>query len=77
MPSIVKKRLVRKQYKKYLLRSFEKTKLTQTSVSVFADRTEQVEKTKFELELMKIENRFLDGHGNFTSFVVSIKIKAL
>ena len=38
MPSIGKKRLLRKKYKKHLLSSFQKTKSTQTSGSVFADR---------------------------------------
>ena len=52
MPSIAKKRFLRKKYKKHLLSSFQKTKSTQTSGSVFADRIEQVKKTKFELELI-------------------------
>ena len=48
IPSIARKRLLRKKYKKHLLGSFQKTKSTQTSGSVFADRSEQVKKTKFE-----------------------------
>ena len=54
MPSIEKKRLLRKKYKKHLFSSFQKTKTTQTSGSVFAKRIEKVKKTKFELELIKI-----------------------
>ena len=77
MPSMAKKRLLRKMYKKPLLSSFQKTKSTQTSGSLFADRIEQVKKTKFELELMKILNCFQDGHGNYTSNLVSFKIKFL
>ena len=77
MPSIAKKRLLRKKYKKHLLSSFQKTKSTPTSGSVFADRIEQVKKTKFELELIKIVDCFLDGHGNYTSNLVSFKIKSL
>ena len=77
MPSIAEKRLLRKKYKKRLLSSFQKTKLTQTSGSVFAERNEQVKKTKFELELIKIVNCFLEGHGNYTSTSVSFKIKSL
>ena len=77
MPIIAKKRLLRKKYKKHLLNSFQKTKSTQTSGSVSADRIEQVKKTKFEIELMKIVNCFLDGHGNYTSNLVSFKIKSL
>ena len=48
IPSIAKKRLLRKKYKKHLLSPFRKTKSTQTRGSVFADRIEQVRKTKFE-----------------------------
>ena len=46
MPSIAKKRLLRKKYKKHLLSSIQKTKSTQTSRSVFADRIEQVKRLK-------------------------------
>ena len=41
MPSVAKKRLLRKKYKKHLFSSFQKTKTTQTSGSVFADRIEK------------------------------------
>ena len=77
MPSIAKKRLLSKKYKKQLLDSIQQTKSTQTSGSVFADRIEQFQKTIFELELIKIVDCFLDGHGNYTSNLVSFKIKSL
>ena len=77
MPSVARKRLLRKKYKEHLLTSFQKTKSTQTSGSVVADRSEQVKKTKFELELIKIVDWFLDGHGNYTSNLVSFRIKFL
>ena len=77
MPSIAKKRLLRKKYKKHLFSSFQKTKTTQTSGSVFAERIEKVKKTKFELELIKIVDCFLDGHGKFDSNLVSFNIKTL
>ena len=77
MPSIAKKRLLRKKYKKHLLSSFQKAKSTQTSGSVFADRIEQVKKTKFELQLIKNADCFLDSHGNYTINLVSFKIKSL
>ena len=77
MPSIAKKRLVRKKYKKHLLSSFQKTKSTQTGGSVFANRIERAKKTKFELEPIKFVECFLDGHGNYTSNLVSFKIKSL
>ena len=55
--------------------------MTQISGSVFAHRIEAVKKTKFELELIKTVDCFLDGHGNFSSDfssgLVSFKIKSL
>ena len=77
MPSIAKKSLLRKKYKKHMLSSFQKTKSTSSSGSVFADRIEQVKKTEFELELIKILDCFLDGPGNYTGNLVSFKIKSL
>ena len=77
MPSIAKKRLLRKKYKKHLLSSFQKTKTTHTSGSVFAERIEKVKKTIFEFELIKIVDCFLDGLGNFDSNLVSFKFKSL
>ena len=77
MPSIAKKNFLGKNFKKHLLSSFQKTKSTQTSAWEFADRIEQVKKTKFEIELMKIVECFLDVPGNYTSNLVSFKIKSL
>ena len=76
MPSIAKKRLLRKKYKKHLFSSFQKTKTTQTSGSVFAKRIEKVKKTKFEFELIKVVDCFLDGHGSYDSKLVSSEIKS-
>ena len=76
MPSIAKKRLLRKKFKLFLS-ALQKNKSTQTSGSVFAERIEKVKKTKFELELIKIVDCFLDGHGNYDSNTVSYKIKSL
>ena len=75
MPSITKKKLERIKYKKLWLSAFQKTKSTQTSVSVFADTTEKVKKTKFELELIKFVDCFLDGLGNYSSNFMSFKMK--
>ena len=77
MPSTAKKRLLRKKYKKHVLSSLQKIKSTQTSGSVFAESIEKVKKTKFEFELIKIADCFLDGHGNFDSNLVFFKIKSL
>ena len=77
MPSIAKKRLLRKKYKNKLFSSFQRTKSTQTSGSVFAQRIEKVKKTKFDLVLIKIVDCSLDGYGNYDSNLVSFKIKTL
>ena len=77
MPSIAKKRLLSKKYKTHMLSSLQKTKSTQTRGSVFADRIEQAKKAKFELQLIKAVDCFLDGHGNYSSSSVSFKIKSL
>ena len=73
MSIIAKKRLLRKKYKKHLFSSFQKTKTTQTSGSVFAERIEKVKKTKFKFQLLKIVDCFLDGHGKFDSNLISFK----
>ena len=77
MSSIMKKKLLRRKYKKQLLSSFQKTKSTQTIGSVFADRIEHTKWTKLELELIKIIDCFPGGHGYYTSNLVSVKIKSL
>ena len=77
MPSIAKKRRLRKKYKKHLFSSFQKTKSTQTGGSVFAESIEKVKKTKFDLDFIKIVDCFLDGHDNYDSDLVSFKVKSL
>ena len=77
MPSIAKKRLLRKKFKQHFMSALQKNKSTQTSGSVFAERIEKVKKTKFQLELIKIVDCFLDGHGNYDSNLVSFKMKSL
>ena len=73
MPSVTKKGLLRKKYKKQLLSSFQKSKSTQTSGSVFLDRVEQVQKTKFKLELIYNADCFLEGYGNYSSSLAYLK----
>ena len=75
--SIAKKRLVRKKFNQHFFSALQKTKSTQTSGSVFAERIEKVKKTKFELELIKIVDCFLDGHGNHDNNLVSFEIRSL
>ena len=77
MPSIAKKRLLRKKFKQRFMSALQKNKSTQTSGSVFAERTEKAKKTKTEMELIKIIDCLLDGHGNYDSILVSFKMKPL
>ena len=53
MSSTAKKRLLRKKYKKHLFSSFQRTKTTQTSGFVFAERIEKFKKTKLNWILSK------------------------
>ena len=76
MPTIAKKRLLRKKFKKHMLTSVQRSISVQTTGSVFAERVESVRrKTKIELELMKVIDCFLDGYGGYESNLVSFKIK--
>ena len=75
--SIAIKKLLRKQFKKHLFNSFQKIKTTQTIVPAFAERIEKVKKTKFELELIKVVDCFLDGHEDYDSNLVSFGKKSL
>ena len=72
-----KETLEEKLQKKHFFSSFQKTKTTQTSGPVFAEKLKKLRKTKFEFEQIKIVDCFLDGHGNFGSNLVSFKIKSL
>ena len=71
----LRKRDLRKKYEKHLLSSFQKTKLTQNSGSVYANRIEQVKMNKFGLELMKIVDCFPVSLGNYSTNLVSFKMK--
>ena len=55
----------------------KKNKSTQTSGSVFAERIEKAKKIKFELELIKIVDCFLDDHGSYDSNSVCFEKKCL
>ena len=77
MPSIAKKRLVRKKLNHHFMSAFQNNKLRQTSGSVFVETIEKARKTKFELELTKNVDCFLDGHDNYDVNLVPFKIKTL
>ena len=77
MPSIAKKRLLRKKFEQHFMSALQKNKSAQTSGSMFAERIEKVKKTRFGLKLIKIVDCFLDGHGNYDSNLVSFRMKSL
>ena len=77
LPCIAKNRLLREKVQKTFLSCFQKTKPTQTIGPVFGDRIDLVKKTKFELELIKIVNCFLGGHGHYTTILLPSEIKTL
>ena len=72
-----KKKLLRKKFKQHFMSALQKNKSTQTSGSAFAERIEKTKKTELEVELIKIVDCFLDGHGSYDSNLVSYKIKSL
>ena len=73
-PSISRKRLVRKKFKKPYLSSNQKLASTQTLGSAFLDRTAKVQNSKYESDLFKIIDCFIDGCGSVNSERVSFSI---
>ena len=63
LPSVSKKRLGRKKFKRYLLRAEQRNASTQTLGSSYFDRVQKIKNSKYESELIKIVDCLLDGHG--------------
>ena len=61
LPSVSKKRLSRKKFKRHLLRPEQRIVSTRTMRSSFLDRIPSIKKSKYEKELMKIVDCLLDG----------------
>ena len=75
---VLQKRLLRKKHRQHFVSALQKkNKSKQISGSVFAERFEKVKKIKFELELIKFVDCFLDGHYTYDSKSVSFKIKSI
>ena len=62
LPSVSKKRLSRKKFKRHLLRAVQRNASTQTLRSSFFDRIQLLKNSKYESELIKIVDCLLDGH---------------
>ena len=68
---------VRKKFKKHYLSSNQKLASTQTLGSAFLDRIRKVQNSKYEHDLLKIIDCFIDGYGFVNSDHVNFSIKNL
>ena len=75
VPSISKKRLCRKKFKRHLLRAEQRNASTQTLGSSFLDRVHSLRKTNYESELIKIVDCLLDGHGIIDNPLLYLEIR--
>ena len=56
------------------MNSFQKTKSTQTTGSVSAEKMNSLKLLKFELELIKYVDGFFNCYGNYDSSPIPFKI---
>ena len=77
MPSIGKKKLLRKKYKKHFLINFKQTKSTQTKVSVYQFLQNELNKLKNELEILEIVDCLSGDCDSFSCNLVTFEIKSL
>ena len=75
MPSIAKKILLRKKFKRHYLCSNQKLASTQTIGSAFLESVGKVQNSKHEYDLLKITDCFIDGYGLSISDHVNFSIK--
>ena len=76
-PNIAKKRLLRKKFKRHYLYSNQKPASTQTIGSAFLERIRKVQNSKYEHDLLKMIDCFIDGYGFVNSYHVIFLIKKL
>ena len=70
-----KKRLLRKKFKRHYLCSNQKLAFIQTIGSTFLERVRKVQNSKYEHDLLKIIDCFIDGYGFLNSDLVNFSIK--
>ena len=70
-PSVSRKLLVWKKFKKHYLSSNQKLASTQTLGSAFLNRIRKVHNSNFESDLFKIIDCLIDGYGSVNSERVS------
>ena len=75
MPSVAKKRLLRKKFKRHYLCSNQKLASTQTIGSAFLERVRKVQNSKYEHDLIKIIDCFIVDYGFVNSDHVNFSIK--
>ena len=75
MPSVAKKRLLRKKFKCLYLCSNQKLASTQTIGSAFLERVRKVKNSKYEHDLLKLIDCFIDGYGFLNRDHVNFSIK--
>ena len=74
LPSVAKKRLLRKQFKRHYLSSAQKLASTQTLRSASLKRIRKVQNSKYETDLLKNVDCFIDGYGTVNSERINFSI---
>ena len=75
VPSISKKRLSKKTFKRHLLRAEQRNASSQTLGSSFLDRVHSLRNSKYESELIKIIDCLLDCHDITGSPLLYLEIR--
>ena len=75
LPSLSKKRLSRKKFKRHLLEVEQRNASTQTLRSSFFDRIQSLKNSKYESELIKIVDCLLDGHGIIDNSMLYFEVR--
>ena len=75
VPSISKKRLSRKKFKRHVLRAEQRNASTHTLGPSFLDRVHSLRNSKYESELIKIVDCLLDGHGIIDNPLLYLEIR--
>ena len=75
LPSVSKKRLSRKKFKRHLLRAEQRNASTQTLRSSFFDRIQSLKNSKYESEIIEIVDCLLDGHGIIDNSMLYFEVR--
>ena len=75
LPSVSKKRLSKKKFRRHLLRAEQKNASTQTLRSSFFDRVQTLMNSKCESELLKFVGCLPDGHGIIDNPILYFEVR--